>query len=155
MSTAANHSFSLLIPPFFEGKVFGLNRDLKNGQPLIFFVGDNFKKWFLNKKEESTGQEKVSLSYQNIKHLRDWAPNQSREEIPLAVLWGMLVLQGQGQSGVLYANCRFNFFLVRDAAGILREVRVQWCSNGWRILAQEVGQYQDAPCRIFSAEKDS
>lgn len=153
MSTASNHLVSLQIPLFFEGKCFGLNRDPQNGQPLIFFIGDNFKRWFLSKKEEAFGQEKISLSHCYIKHIKDLTPDPSRKEIPLSILWELIFRQGQGQSGVLLANCRFNFFSVRDISGIVREVRVQWCMDGWRILADEVGTYQDAPCRVFSAEK--
>lgn len=58
-----------------------------------------------------------------------------QEDVYLAQVYHLLWQQGNGQTGVLFADGRTNSFFVKDRAGVLRIVCLTWRSGGWEVTA--------------------
>lgn len=125
---------------------FGVNTAVK-----IFFLGYNFRKWFLGKTEGPATKTvlrfaklvKPSVDGPIIEELRNKA------ETTLAQVYMLMV---RGEKGVLLINGMANIFYVRDVNGSLRAVSVGWGSGGWYVRTDSVEGphgWFDGP-RVFS-----
>jgi len=108
----------------------------------IAWLGDNFKKWFLDKTEEPA--DGSQLRYHE---LLEWSLDlpiivslggEEKAETTLAQMFSLIEKQGKGQDGVLLTNGCTNIFYVRDVNGGLLAVYVYWYSIGWDVGAYSV-----------------
>jgi hypothetical protein len=108
----------------------------------IGYLGDNFHSWFLGKTEEPS--DETELRYQRLckgsldQPILDELGNVA--ETTTSMIWELLKLQPNGESGSLLTNGYANIFYVRDANGVLRAVGVRWSANygGWDVYAGSV-----------------
>lgn len=122
----------------------------------VGWTGDNFKRLFLNKIE--TNVEGATLAAHILTKSSLDAPILaelgSRAETKLAYLFQLLVMQVNGQSGVLLTNGYANIFYVRDDEGNLWAVDALWRSGCgyWDVEAFSVGLpfRWDAGDQVFS-----
>lgn len=97
----------------------------------IGYLGENFKKHFLDKIEEAGTECKLridklledSLDKPILSDLSD------RAETTMARVWQLLLLQPKGEEGKLLTNGFANIFYVRDDKGVLWAVYVRWYSG--------------------------
>ena len=113
------------------------------GQNGIGYWGDNFKKWFGGKVEES--QAEVTLRrYQLKKWSRDLPiinelGGEEEAETTLSAIHSLISRQTKGEAGTLLTNGYASIFYVRDIDGVLRAVSVYWCGGGWDLNADALG----------------
>ncbi len=125
----------------------------------ISHVGDNFKKWFINKIEGPAiasiicGRDltKDSLDELILKELG----GQEKAETTLTEIFVMMKNQANGSAGNLLTNGYSNIFYVRDIKNMLRAVRVDWDDGGWDVGACSVEHpdWWDAGDRVFSRNR--
>lgn len=119
-------------------------------------LGTNFKEWFLGKSEVPTSAstivfdllKKASADTIIITELG----GEAKVETMLFQVFALMKKQGQGEEGALLVNGYANIFYVRDVNGVLRTVCVYWGDDGWRCLANPVGDPLgwNADVRVFS-----
>lgn len=127
-----------------------------NGTPLISYLGDNFKSWFLAKIEESfPGSLLVS---QDLTRASKDEPilkelgGEAKAETTLTEIFSLMMGQKNGEVGPLLNNGCWNIFYVRDVANTLRAVFVFWYGDGWVVNACPVDgpHVWGADGRVFS-----
>lgn len=114
----------------------------KKAKVKISYLGDNFKEWFLGKRENPFPSSTVCGRQLN-KNLVDGPilvelGGQEKAETTLFELFIMMNRQANGESGALFNNGVANIFYVRDIKGILRAVGVGWDDGGWSVDAYSV-----------------
>lgn len=103
-------------------------------------LGENFKQWFYPKVEVPTAA--ATLRYSKL--TRSELDGPITEELGGAVetilghVLALIKRQKNGEAGVLLNNGLANIFYVKDAAGLLRAVRVLWLGVGWSVDAFSV-----------------
>lgn len=122
----------------------------------ISYLGDNFKKEFLNKIEEALMRtefryhklRKGSLDEPIINELG----GKESAEIALLEMFSLLEAQPKGEFGTLLTNGYANIFYIRNSAGALRTVLCYWDDDGWIVDANSVESpvKWDAGDRVFS-----
>jgi hypothetical protein len=139
---------STITVPALTGRFVAKTRFVVGTSPKarvqIGYLGDEFTEWFLLKGKPETSAGKATLRFHK---LRKSAPNsaiiaklggEASAEISLASLYGLLIVQPHGESGVLLNDGLANLFYIRDHSGILRVVLVTWGEEGWDIGALPV-----------------
>ena len=108
----------------------------------ISYLGDNFKKWFLDKAEEPIKETK--LRYDRLTECSVDEPiitelgGEEKAETTLTEVFSLMEKQPNGKDGDLLNNGYANIFYVRDADGVLRAVNVNWNDGGWNVNANTV-----------------
>ena len=108
----------------------------------IYWLGDNFKENFLNKKE--TDIAPATLRIQKLKNSSLDTPILAelgdKAETTMAHFWELLKQQGSGQKGNLLVNGYANIAYIRDENGVLWAVCAYWSSgrDGWDVVADAV-----------------
>lgn len=108
----------------------------------ISYLGDNFKRWFLDKTEEPMAEQ--VLRYAKLKKSSVDGPiiaelgGDAKAETTLTEFFAVLKQQGHGISGALLNNDWANIFYILDESGLLRAVRAYWRGGGWGVGADEV-----------------
>lgn len=109
----------------------------------ISHLGDNFRKNFLNKIEETISE--TSLRYCSLEKSSRGIPiinelgGDDKAETSLAEMFSLMEKQPNGEKGELLTNNCANIFYIRDSAGVLWAVRCHWYGGGWFVLAYSVG----------------
>jgi hypothetical protein len=107
-----------------------------------FYLGDNFKDWFLKKIEDPIGE--VNVRYQKLTKSSVDGPiiaelgGEEKVETTLATIADLIGRQAKGENGILLTNGYANIFYVRDATELLRAVSVYWCGDRWNVDADSV-----------------
>jgi hypothetical protein len=146
-------------------EAFGTREKFQIGTPegvKIYYLGDNFKKHFLN--ANGTGKNELDVPDQNLRvhRLRKNSVDspilkelggEEVVETNLAIMFELMKKQGQGQAGVLLVDGKANIFYIRDDAGTVWAVSCRWrAGGGWRVGASAIsgplGWY--AGLRVFS-----
>jgi len=108
----------------------------------ISFLGDNFKGWFLDKREKSIVEQILKYS-RLLKCSTDRSiiadlGGEVKAEVTLSELFYLMKIQGKGEEGILLTNGYANVFYVKDTACVLRAVHVHWHGGGWHVIADSV-----------------
>jgi len=116
----------------------------------IYYVGDNFKKHFVNLNR--TGKNELNVPAQK---LRIHKPRKNSVDGPilaelggetavetnLATMWELMKGQGQGQAGTLLVDGKANIFYIKDDNGTLWAVRCDWLAgDGWYVEANAISR---------------
>ncbi|HEY4497511.1 MAG TPA: hypothetical protein VJC20_02020 [Candidatus Paceibacterota bacterium] len=113
----------------------------ENANVRIAWLGDNFRKHFLNKVEKHIDGA-ILAAHRLEKDLLDreirTELGSTHEETALSYLWELLTKQPNGESGVLLTNGYANIFYIRSAAGTLWAVYASWNDDGWYVNAYSV-----------------
>ena len=118
--------------------------------PIVYVMG-NFKRWFLDKIEEPSGE--VSLMWYELQRnsgdqtIVAELGGVKRVETTLASVFALMHQQRLGQPGPLANNGWGNDFYVRDMAGELRSVYVHWCDEGWGVDSAPIVRTTEWPIR--------
>ena len=128
----------------------------KKARVKISYLGDNFRKNFLNKTEEAISE--TTLRYQRLKKSSRDIPiinelgGEDKAETTLSEMFGLMEMQPNGEEGTLLTNGYANIFYVRDSAGVLWAVRCDCRGGGWSVLADSVAYplEWDAVSQVFS-----
>ncbi len=111
----------------------------------ISYLGDNFTSWFLNgdgKTEDPISEQ--TLRYHKLRQSSVDGPiiaelgGAEKSETTLSEMFSLMEKQGKGEDGVLLNNGYANIFYIKDLAGVLRTVRVDWGGVGWYVYAYSV-----------------
>ena len=127
----------------------------------IAWLGNNFKEWFLDKKEEQLAASK--LCYHKLLESEVDAPiieklgGKDSVKITLAQLFALMKKQGrgEGEEGVLLTCGRANIaYIPPDINGVLCAVNVNWGSGGWLVNAYSIGPpyRRHAGFQVFSPQ---
>jgi len=124
----------------------------------ISYLGDNFKKWFLNgegKVEDMNSTNLVSLVLETAvmnKEIIAKIGDEVKAETSLTEIYDLITKQPNGEKGVLLNSGWANIFYVRDQNGVLRMVHVFWSGDGWFVSAGSVDYPHRwrAGSRVFS-----
>lgn len=111
----------------------------------ISYPGDNFKTWFLN----DDGKTEDSIIEQTLRYHKVWKSSadgpiiaelggEESAETTLPLMFALMEKQGKGEDGVLLTNDYANIFYIKDNAGVLRTVRVNWVPGGWDVDASSL-----------------
>jgi hypothetical protein len=112
----------------------------------ISYLGGNFISWFLNgdgKTEDSIKEQ--TLHYYKLRQSSVDGPiitelgGEAKAETTLSEMFSLMEKQGKGEDGVLLNNGYANIFYIKDSAGVLRTVIVDWDVGGWSVGADSVG----------------
>lgn len=104
----------------------------------IFYLGGNFKAWFLGKEEPFGGS---TIRYAKLSRSSADGPiiselgGEEMAETTLAEIYSFMVQQPNGEGGTLLTNGYANIFYVRDVNGVLRAVDAYWGDGGWYVNA--------------------
>jgi hypothetical protein len=106
----------------------------------ISYLGDNFQAWHLETKviQRKGYQLSARLLSKRMLDQDIQAELSPGYETDMAAIFSLLKKQGHGQPGILLTNGYSNIFYVRDCAGVLRAVRVDWDGDGWGVDANSV-----------------
>ena len=105
-------------------------------------TGSNFDAWFGDKVEDPISKQ--TLRYRKLRQSSVDGPiitelgGEEKAETTLSEMFSLMAKQGNGEDGVLLNNGWGNIFYVRDNAGVLRPVRVNWFDDGWSVFASSV-----------------
>lgn len=117
----------------------------------ISYLGDNFRKYFLPKKE--TGE--VAAEELTVNELLEDAYDpaivtdlggEEKVEISLGQFFAMFAKQPNGESGQLLTNGRANIGYIRGDDGVLWTVHGRWNDDGWVFEASPL----DNPYRWYA-----
>lgn len=122
----------------------------------ISWLGDNFKKNFLDKVEEVVAE--TTLNYHKLKKssrdilIINELGGEDKAETTLAEMFFQMKKQASGESGVLLTNDYANIFYIRDINGVLWAVNCNWNDDGWNVNANSVENPNDwnAGNQVFS-----
>lgn len=122
----------------------------------ISWLGDNFKKNFLDKVEEVVAE--TTLNYHKLKKssrdilIINELGGEDKAETTLAEMFFQMKKQASGESGVLLTNDYANIFYIRDINGVLWAVYCRWDVVGWYVFADSVEATDDwnAGGQVFS-----
>ncbi len=151
----------------------------KNGLVKIYYIGDSFKAWFLDKIEDRQSVENclapgeglyrtpgrsngdgVYLRYQTLKQsfssvgIINRLGGEDKAQTDLAEIAACLNKQPNGENGALLVNNHANIFYVRDVNAVLRTVRVGCFGGHWDVHAYPIEHpYEwDNGDRVFSGD---
>jgi len=116
---------------------------LKKDGGICYYLGDNFKSWFLEKIERAITEK--TLCHHKLWQSSFDAPiiaglgGETKVETTLTEMFSLMEKQKNGESGVLLTNGYANIFYIEDVGGILRAVYVSWSGDGWYVIADSVG----------------
>lgn len=108
----------------------------------ISYLGDNFTAWFLSgdgKTEDPISEQ--TLRYHKLRKASVDGPiitelgGEAKAETTLSEMFSLMEKQKNGESGTLLNNGWANIFYIRDNAGVLRAVCVDWGGGGWDVSA--------------------
>ena len=117
----------------------------RNAPVKISYLGDNFTAWFLNgdgKTEDPISEQ--TLRYHKLRKSSVDGPiieelgGEAKAETTLSEMFSLMEKQKHGEDGVLLNNGYANIFYIRDNAGVLRAVDVDWFGVGWFVHAISV-----------------
>ena len=118
----------------------------RNAPVRISYIGDNFKAWFLNGDGKTEDPESVrTLRYHKLRQSSVDGPiitelgGEAKTETTLSEMFSLMEKQKHGEDGVLLNNGWANIFYIKDSAGVLRAVCVDWGADGWCVGARSVG----------------
>lgn len=128
----------------------------KKAKVKISFLSNVFKEEFLNKVEDPIGA--AILGYHKLLQFSVDTPiiaelgGEGKVETSLTEMFSLMEMQSNGESGKLLTNGYANIFYIRNSAGVLRAVDVDWIVVGWFVSADSVGiPYRwGAGDRVFS-----
>jgi len=134
----------------------------KKAKVKISYLGDTFKKNFLDKMEEPIGE--IKLRYHKLR--RSCSVNdlilaelggKEKAETTLTEMFALMELQPNGENGTLLTNCYANIFYIRDINGVLRAVGCRWYDGGWVVRAfyVEGPPVWDGTSQVFSRRNSS
>lgn len=105
----------------------------------ISCLGDYFKSWFMEKREEPHVGSTVYGRRINKSSVDDplisELGGQEKAETSMFEIYAMMECQPNGEAGDLLNNGCANIFYVRDVNSALRVVAVDWDGNGWYVDA--------------------
>jgi hypothetical protein len=135
----------ILIPaltePFAVAKYFVRNIS-DEAEVKISYLGSNFTSWFQNQvvPAHAAGKLDSDRLTENSRDDRIIAELgiADKVETTLDAVYDLLKRQAKGESGELLVNGYANIFYVRDSAGELRAVLVDWNGGGWHVYAYSV-----------------
>lgn len=105
------------------------------GKNNIVFVGDNFREWFGNTSFIPT--KKAILHHKKLeKSMND---NEIFQELKPEPVTLAHVAYAMEHSKDILKNGYSHIFYVKDDAGVLRTVSVNWYGDGWHVGANSVG----------------
>lgn len=119
----------------------------KKAKIKISYLGDNFKKNFLNKTEEAIFE--TILRYQELKKSSRDIPiinelgGNDKSETTLSEMFSLMEIQPNGEGGPLFTNDYANIFYIRDSDGVLWSVDCNWNDDGWNVNADSVDNPND------------
>lgn len=135
-------------------------RDIGNKAKVkISHLGDSFIEWFFSgagKTEDPESEQ--TLHYHKLRQSLVDGPiiaelgGKAKAETTLSKVFSLMEKQGKGESGVLLNNGYANIFYIKDFAGSLRTVHVDWRDDGWCVGAYSVedpGRWLDGR-QVFS-----
>jgi len=108
----------------------------------IFWMGNNFANWFLEKVEEPIGAK--TLSYYKLLRssldgpIIDALGGEEIVEVTLGRIFFLMKKQ-VSEVGVLLTNSCANIFYARDINNVLRAIYVRWYDGAWRINSDSCG----------------
>lgn len=107
--------------------------------PKKFYLGDNFKAWFLGKIEEPQAEMELRR-HTLLRRSRDLPiitelGGEEKGETTLSQIASLIANQANGEEGTLLVNGYANIFYVRDINGVLRTVDAFWYGGRWRLRA--------------------
>ncbi len=123
---------------------------------IIFYIGGNFKSWFINKIEDTFATSIIygrNLIKNSVdKPILNELGGQEKAETTLTEIYAMMKNQSDGKVGNLLTKGSANIFYVRDINNTLRAVGVDWNDDGWRVGACSVEDPRawNAGDRVFS-----
>jgi hypothetical protein len=105
----------------------------------IFYLGNNFKSWFLGKVEQPIVGSDLRV-HRLVKNSVDTPiitelGGEAKVETTLTEMFSLMEKQGDGQAGDLLTNSYANIFYIRDVEGVLRAVGCYWSDDSWRVDA--------------------
>jgi hypothetical protein len=124
--------------------------NFKKGNAGIYYLGENFQKWFGSKVEENIPAATLSsrkLTQNSLDGPIKAELGESHETF-LCWLFEKIEAQADGREGELLVNGRANIFYING-----RVVGAGWgAGGGWRVCAYEVANPGEwcAGCRVFS-----
>lgn len=134
-----------IIPATTEKFVAGRNFLLKRDGGICSYLGENFRRWFLegDGKVEEPHTETVLRCHKLRKNSVDGPiiaelGGEAVAETTFAEMFALLKKQANGQKGTLLTNGYANIFYVRDQSGLFRAVFAYWHGVGWLVRACEV-----------------
>ncbi len=117
----------------------------RNALVKISYLGDNFTAWFLNgdgKTEDPISEQ--TLRYHKLRQSSVDGPiiaelgGEAKAETTLSEMFSLMEKQKHGEDGVLLNNGWANIFYIKDSAGVLRAVYLDWDDVGWYVRAYSV-----------------
>ncbi len=109
-----------------------------------FYLGDNFKTWFLGKVEANVASSVLNYGQLTGQHFDTpiiaSRGGEEKAETSLAEVFHLTTLQPNGEEGALLTNGYANIFYVRDNAGVLRAVVVYWYGDRWLVSALAISR---------------
>lgn len=117
----------------------------RNTSVKISYLGNNFAEWFLSgsgKTEDPITEQ--TLRYHKLRQSSMDGPiiaelgGAEKSETTLSEMFALMEKQGKCEDGVLLTNGYTNIFYIKDLAGILRAVGVDWRGDGWSVGAFSV-----------------
>jgi len=125
--------------------------DRSDSAPVkIFYLGDNFKKWFLGKIEKPI--EETILRCQKLRKssvddlIIAELGGKKKAETTLTEMFSLMERQPNDEDGILLTN---GIFYIRDINGVLCAVGCGWDGGGWLVYASSV----DASVRWFGGSQ--
>lgn len=113
----------------------------KKGNAGIYWIGDNFKEWFIDKMEDARSESFIT-SLKLLRNSRDIPiitelGGEEKCETTLAEMFEMLKRQHDGREGDLLVNGYANIFYICDKDDTLRAVYAFWDAGGggWFVSA--------------------
>lgn len=108
----------------------------------ISYLGENFQKEFLDKIEEPFSGS--TLQYRKLRKTSADEPiitelgGEEKAETTLTEMFFLMEKQRNGEAGALLNNGYANIFYIKNSAGVLRAVLVNWGGGGWFVRAGSV-----------------
>lgn len=116
----------------------------KKAKVKISYLGDNFKKNFLDKTEEAITE--TEFRYHHLKKssrdilIINKLGGEDKAETTLVEMFSLMELQPNGNNGALLTNSYANIFYIRGTAPVLWAVHCHWHGDGWDVNAYSVGR---------------
>lgn len=130
----------------------------RNDLLRICFLGNNFKKWFLGKIEEPTGETilhcyELKNSSVDIRIIRELG-GEDMAKTALAMLFAFMERHENGENGILTRG-RVKKFYIEDDRQVLRSVSALNIDYGWHLYAESIVYPSEwsAGGHVFSGSK--
>ena len=128
----------------------------KKAKVKISFLGDNFRKNFLNKIEEAIPEtilrhRELRKSSRDIPIINELGGD-DKSETTLSEMFALMEKQPNGEDGHLLTNGYANVFYVRGHDGVLWSVYCYWYDDSWYVRTRSVDDPLEwnAGYRVFS-----